>query len=287
MAKKTWIKVKRGILDPKHIECLGQAWYLYFYILDNADWETGTVKDWKGKYAADELCKPLGLIREHRKKLEEKKYIRTEKNRYDQIIMINNWTNPRNYDGVVINEEGMDLSEPCEEEDDEGSGQSVPQSSGQSMPQSNDQSSGQTSDPKSKNKRSSSNHKSHDHKPHNTKHKPQDLNKSEFMKKFTLIIPHQFVKLDQPERVMDLVKDFGEDIVIQVANWAATKNLRSMEHVITSMTTALSNGWSSVETNNNESVFEEWINGNKRNSDEAAPAVEPTSSAVQTDTGNA
>jgi hypothetical protein len=43
--RKTWIKVKRGILEPKHIEKLGVAWYLYFYILDNADWDTGTIPE--------------------------------------------------------------------------------------------------------------------------------------------------------------------------------------------------------------------------------------------------
>lgn len=61
MAKKTWIKIKRGILEPKHIERLGAAWYLYFYILDQTEWESGTILDWKDKYVADDLCKPLAV----------------------------------------------------------------------------------------------------------------------------------------------------------------------------------------------------------------------------------
>lgn len=102
--KKTWIKVKRGILEPKHIEALGQAWYLYFYILDQADWETGTIPEWKDKFAADELGKQISIIREHRKLLIKNGYIQAIKNQYSLTIIINNWTNPRMYDGVVINQ---------------------------------------------------------------------------------------------------------------------------------------------------------------------------------------
>ena len=121
--KKTWIKVKRGLLEPKHIMKLGPAWYLYLYILDNADWETGQLFEWKDKFAADELGKPLGLIRKHRKLLIEEKYISSELKKSYQIITIKNWTDPRKYDGVVINEcQGSDLSEPKSAEVVEGSG---------------------------------------------------------------------------------------------------------------------------------------------------------------------
>jgi len=135
MARKTWIKVKRGILEPKHIDALAQAWYLYFYILDNADWETGTIQEWKDDYAAQDLGKPIGMIREHRKHLANQKYITCEKKRYCQLITIHNWTDPRRYDGVVqnTNAESAILPELCEEDDfDQSSGQSNGQSSGQS-----------------------------------------------------------------------------------------------------------------------------------------------------------
>ena len=101
--KKTWIKVKRGILESKHIDKLGAAWYLYFYILDQADWETGTIKDWKDIYAADELGKPLGLIRTHRIKLVEEGYISLKKRQHDQVIIVHNWTDPRRYDNHLLN----------------------------------------------------------------------------------------------------------------------------------------------------------------------------------------
>ena len=141
MARKTWFKVKRGILDPKHIDRLGNAWYLYFYILDNADWETGTIPEWKDIYAADDLGKPLGMIREHRKQLVDGKYIRCDKQQYSQKITIFNWTDPRRYDGIVqnINTESWDFSE-LQEDDleiesyDQSKGQSSPQSSGQTFP---------------------------------------------------------------------------------------------------------------------------------------------------------
>ena len=98
MARKTWIKVRRGILDSKHTDLLGAAWYLFFYILDQADWKTGKIVGWKDQYAADELGKPLSLIRYHRQHLEKEKYIVCEKRKRDQIIMVNRWKDPRKDD---------------------------------------------------------------------------------------------------------------------------------------------------------------------------------------------
>ena len=130
--KKTWIKVKRGLLEPKHINQLGSAWYLYFYILDQAEWETGTISNWKDKYAADELNKPINLIREHRKHLQEMKYIKCDQGLHKQIITIHNWIDPRRYDGVVQNPEnqGIEISEPCQQEEADGSGHGLPHGSG-------------------------------------------------------------------------------------------------------------------------------------------------------------
>lgn len=128
--KKTWIKVKRGILEPKHIAKLGQAWYLYLYILDNADWDSGTIPEWKDKYAADELGKPLGMIREHRKLLVTGEYITCKQKQRCQIITIRNWTNPRRYDGIVQNEDGLS-KEKHEPKKSESKSQGSPQGSGQ------------------------------------------------------------------------------------------------------------------------------------------------------------
>jgi len=125
--KKTWIKVKRGLLDPKHIERLGQAWYLYLYILDQADWEKGIVTNWKDEYAADDLNKPVSLIREHRRSLEGK-YIEKKQNQHDLTIIILNWSNPREYSGQVYNAvEGAGLDEPSAVGEAQGAGQGLVQ----------------------------------------------------------------------------------------------------------------------------------------------------------------
>ena len=95
MAKKTFIKLRRGILDAKHIDALGAAWYLFIYILDQADWDSGKIIGWKDQYAADELGVSISQIRYHRQHLEKKEYIICDKRQYDQIITINKWKDPR------------------------------------------------------------------------------------------------------------------------------------------------------------------------------------------------
>jgi len=202
MAKKTWIKVKRGILEPRHIDKLGAAWYLYFYILDNADWDTGRIANWKDKYAADELCKPLGLIREHRKKLQDEGYIECEKNRYSQTIVIKNWTNPRMYDGSVINE--GDKSNEKSEGTNESSGQSNAQSSGQS--------SGQSAGSQEENL-----HSSYNHIPHTTSH--NSFNEKSFVSVFldTLQISIQ-TDLERGQ-LQDLLNGVDEEKLLKIAKW--------------------------------------------------------------------
>lgn len=101
--KRTYIKIKRGILEKKHYDKLGNAWRMYFYMLDLVNWESGTINDWKDKYAADELDLPLGLVREHRERLEREGYITCEKGQHSQTVIIHNYTNPKTYDGEVLN----------------------------------------------------------------------------------------------------------------------------------------------------------------------------------------
>ena len=137
MAHKTWIKVKCGILEPKHIAKLGQAWYLYLYLLDNANWDTGVISEWKDEYGVQDLGKPLGMIREHRKQLIKEGYITCTKNQHSQTVVIHNWTNPRTYDGTVQNQ-SSDKSELKESESlGESDGQSVLNPSVNSLSSSN------------------------------------------------------------------------------------------------------------------------------------------------------
>src|SRR3990172_2133847 len=103
LARKTWIKLKRGILEAKHRERIGPAVWLYIYILDRADWEQGAVLDWTDAGAAEELGMDINTLRNHRRKLEDERYISTQKKQYKQILYIHNWTNPREYDGKKYN----------------------------------------------------------------------------------------------------------------------------------------------------------------------------------------
>jgi hypothetical protein len=106
MAKKTWVKVKRGLLtDPKHRITLGNRIWLYLYILDVADWDTGKVHHWIDRAAADDLQMPLSTIRTQRRELEEAGYISCKQHSNRQTITIKRWVNPREYDGKVYNDD--------------------------------------------------------------------------------------------------------------------------------------------------------------------------------------
>ena len=101
--KKTWIKIKRGLLEPKHRDCLGIRIWLYIYILDNADWDTGEIREWRDKDAADEMQMPWRTLQRQRQQLENDGYITCLQTGDKQSITIHNWTNPREYSGKVYN----------------------------------------------------------------------------------------------------------------------------------------------------------------------------------------
>lgn len=115
MAEKTWIKIKRGlVLDPKHRIKMGESRWLYDFMLDKTDWDSGTILEWVDKYAADEMQMPLATLRKHRYRLEEEGYISCIQKKHNQTITIHNWTNPREYSGEVYNEKkkGNQLRKP-------------------------------------------------------------------------------------------------------------------------------------------------------------------------------
>lgn len=99
MSAKTWIKLRRGlILDPKHRVKLGINLWLYLYILDKADWNTGKIFSWQDQLVADDLQMPLTTVRYQRRKLEEEGYITSMVKGYSQIITVTKWSNPRQSD---------------------------------------------------------------------------------------------------------------------------------------------------------------------------------------------
>ena len=113
--KKTWIKIKRGLNDPKHREAMGMAIWLYMHILDRVDWDSGIVYDWRDADEADDMGMNHRTVRAWRKKLEDEGYIATTQKQYSLEIKVYNWTSPRAYDGEVINEKKQGDTETAPE----------------------------------------------------------------------------------------------------------------------------------------------------------------------------
>ena len=103
MTKKTWIKLKRGILEPKHRERIGIRLWLYLHILDRANWEEGAVLEWRDEAEAGELEMDLDTLRVQRRQLEADGYIRCKRRGHHQRVTILKWVNPREYSGQVHN----------------------------------------------------------------------------------------------------------------------------------------------------------------------------------------
>ena len=123
--KKTWIKIKRGFLQPAHRSKMGIRVWLYMFIIDQADWDTGIVYDWTDKNAADELGMPIGTLRQQRQELETLRYINCYQEGNHQKITILKWVDPRSYSGEVMNNsEGT--TEGGVEGTDKGTETSVP-----------------------------------------------------------------------------------------------------------------------------------------------------------------
>lgn len=102
--KKTYIGVKCGLSrDPKHRQAMGECVWLFLHMIDTADWDSGTVKEWKDEAAAEAMGMPIRTLREQRRKLAELGYITCVQKQYDQDIVIHNWTNPREYSGEKYN----------------------------------------------------------------------------------------------------------------------------------------------------------------------------------------
>jgi hypothetical protein len=122
MARKTWVKIKRGLLiDPKHRLALGTNVWLYLYMLDVTDWDTGKIIDWHDQAAADDLMMPVGTVRYQRRKLEDANYISCQQLYQRQVITIKRWVNPREYGGKVYNTDGEEW-----DVDDNGSDELAP-----------------------------------------------------------------------------------------------------------------------------------------------------------------
>lgn len=111
--RKQWISVKCGLTrDPRHRSRMGEAIWLFLHILDRADWDTGTVFDWKDEAEAEAMAMPVRTLREHRRKLIDLGYIEAVQRQYSQDVVIRNWVNPREYSGKTYNRQGDSSMEP-------------------------------------------------------------------------------------------------------------------------------------------------------------------------------
>ena len=100
---RTWIKVKRGILEKKHRDAMGSAIWLFLYILDIVEWENGTIVEWTDDNHAEIFGIPVRTLKEHRQKLYDEGYITCIQKRHSQTIVVQNYTNPKEYSGEIYN----------------------------------------------------------------------------------------------------------------------------------------------------------------------------------------
>ena len=102
--RKTWIKLKRGVLDPKHVQAVGPALWLFCLMIDGADWESGKVHAWTDRQGAADLGIKPNTARDWRQRLEKYGYIDCKQTGQALEVQIHNWTNPREYSGEVLNQ---------------------------------------------------------------------------------------------------------------------------------------------------------------------------------------
>lgn len=100
--KRTYLKIKSGLfLDPTHREKMGPRVWLFMYILDQANWQTGTVDFWTDGDAAEKLQLPKRTVKDQRQGLENAGYISCLVKGHGQAITIFNYLNPRT--GEILN----------------------------------------------------------------------------------------------------------------------------------------------------------------------------------------
>lgn len=109
--KKTWIKIKRGLLTPEHRNKMGVRIWLYMHMIDRVDWETGVIYEWRDKDEAEDMGMPWRTLQDQRQQLEADGYITCLQVGSHQNITIHNWINPREYSGKEYNPKGEGYGE--------------------------------------------------------------------------------------------------------------------------------------------------------------------------------
>ena len=104
--KLTWMKIHSGINEPKHRDAMGVRIWLFMYLIDHADWETGRVDGFRDGVAADAMEMPQSTIRKWRTGLQDSGYITSEPGFQCQNIIIRKWRDPRQVNPQQINING-------------------------------------------------------------------------------------------------------------------------------------------------------------------------------------
>jgi hypothetical protein len=104
MSERTWIKVHSGLTsDPKHRKALGKRVWLFLWLIDHADWQTGVVVDYTDAYASGELDMPERTVERQRQELQSLGYIECNQGFQCQHIRVMKWRNPRLVNPPQIN----------------------------------------------------------------------------------------------------------------------------------------------------------------------------------------
>lgn len=93
--RKTFIKVRRGILEAKHVQTLGVRLPLFLLFLDMANWKVGKVIYYRDQDAADQFEYPIRKMRDWRRRLQDDGYISCLQKSDHQEITIKKWVDPR------------------------------------------------------------------------------------------------------------------------------------------------------------------------------------------------
>ena len=104
MANKTWIKVRRGLIEEEHRKVIGPAIWYFLHLLDIVNWDTGQIEGYTDQSAADDLeVDSKATVRNWRVRLQNGGYITSKQAFHSLTITIHKWINPREHTGQVYN----------------------------------------------------------------------------------------------------------------------------------------------------------------------------------------
>jgi hypothetical protein len=98
--RDTFVKLRSGLFTPKHVNAIGGAIWLFGYLLDHTDWNTGTMYGYTDADASAALGLSINTIRKYRRILEPG-YISVQKRQHSQDVTIVKWENPKTGEKLI------------------------------------------------------------------------------------------------------------------------------------------------------------------------------------------